>query len=113
MKLYIEGKEIPVTWEQNASARELAAAAAEKEIIVAMSMYGGNEQFGPLGRTFSRDDRRVTARCGDIVLYCGDQIVVFFGSNTWSYTKLGKIELSEAEVTALLSQGDVTLTLAG
>lgn len=111
MILQIDGKEIPVTWEDNASVdalRELAADGLE----IQMSMYGGFEQVGSIGQSITRDDMQTTTSAGDIVLYSGNQIVVFYGSNSWAYTRLGKINLSEDELTELLSNGDVTLKLA-
>ena len=108
MTLSIDGKEMPVTWEDNASANEL------KEICplkVNMSMYGGFEQVGSIGQSISRDDKQITTEFGDIVLYSGNQIVVFYGSNSWAYTKLGHIDLSEEELTQLLGNGDVVLEI--
>jgi len=108
MTLSIDGKEMPVTWEDNASVNEL------KEICplkVNMSMYGGFEQVGPIGQSISRDDKQITTEFGDIVLYSGNQIVVFYGSNSWAYTKLGHIDLSEEELTQLLGNGDVVLEI--
>ena len=76
-----------------------------------MSMYGGFEQVGSIGQSISRDDKQITTEYGDIVLYSGNQIVVFYGSNSWAYTKLGHIDLSEEELTQLLSNGDVVLEI--
>ena len=101
---------IPVVWEENASVRELAGL-AEEGLSISMSKYGGFEQVGAIGKSISRDDRRVTTSPGDIVLYSGNQLVVFYGSNTWEYTRLGKIELSEGELKNLLGNSDVTITL--
>ncbi len=76
-------------------------------------MYGGFEQVGSLGASLPRSDTRITTQAGDIVLYAGDQIVVFYGSNTWAYTRLGRItDLSPEELAALLGKGDVSLTLS-
>lgn len=111
MKLYINGTEVPVVWENNAAVEALAADAGKGDIVVKMSMYGGNEQFGPLGKSYPANNRQVTTSNGDIVLFNNDQIVVFYGSNTWSYTRLGKMALPEDEVTELLSNGDITLRL--
>ena len=111
MKLYINDTEVPVVWENNAAVEALAAEAGKGDIVVKMSMYGGNEQFGPLGKSYPANNRQVTTSNGDIVLFNNDQIVVFYGSNTWSYTKLGKMALPEDEVTELLSNGDITLRL--
>ena len=71
-----------------------------------MSMYGGNEQVGSLGRAYTRNDRQTTHN-GDIVLYSGNQIVVFYGSNTWSYTRLGRMDLPETDIVELLSKEDI------
>ena len=77
-----------------------------------MSMYGGFEQVGSLGSTLPRDDKKITTEAGDIVLYSGNQIVVFYGSNSWAYTKLGKItDKTASEMKELLENGDITLTL--
>lgn len=111
LKILVDGAEIPVTWELNAAVEELKAEAARGAIEVEMSRYGGKEQVGPLGRSYPRDDRQITARNGDIVLYSGDQIVLLYGSNSWSYTRLGKIDLPEDEVVDLLSGGDIRLTI--
>lgn len=111
MKLYINDTEVPVVWENNAAVEALAAEAETGDIVVNMSMYGGNEQFGPLGKSYPSNNRQVTTSNGDIVLFNNDQIVVFYGSNTWSYTRLGRMALPEDEVTELLSNGDITLRL--
>jgi len=67
---------------------------------------------GSIGQAITRNDEQTVTEPGDIVLYSGDQLVVFYGSNSWAYTRLGRIDLSEAELTELLSNGDVTITLS-
>ena len=108
MTLTIDGKEMPVTWEDNASVKELKG---NCPLTVNMSMYGGFEQVGSIGQSISRDDKKITTEYGDIVLYSGNQIVVFYGSNSWAYTKLGHIDLPEEELTQLLGNGDVVLEI--
>ena len=110
LKLYIGDKEVPVTWQDNQSVQALKELAAGG-LTVQMSMYGGFEQVGSLGADLPRDDRQITADYGDMVLYSGNRIVIFYGSNSWSYTRLGHIELSQQEMTGLLSNEDVTITL--
>lgn len=112
LKLYIGDKLVPVQWEENATVLALLKQAQEKDIVVQMDMYGGFEQVGSLGKTYPRDDHQVTTQCGDIVLYSGNNIVVFYGSNSWSYTRLGKMKLQESEVVSLLSHGNVVLRLS-
>lgn len=74
-------------------------------------MYGGFEQVGSLGTSITSADDRITTSPGDIVLYSSNQIVIFYDSNTWAYTKLGHISLSKSELTDLLGDGDVTITI--
>lgn len=111
MKLWINEREIPVVWEENDTVEALTQQAAQGDIVVAMSMYSDNEQVGPLGQSFPRADVQTTTQNGDIVLYSGDQIVVFYGSNSWAYTRLGRMTLDAQAVTQLLSKGNVTLRL--
>ena len=112
MHLYINDTELPVIWEDNESVQALRELAAENPVIVNMSMYGGFEQIGPLGTSLPRSDRQTVTQAGDIVLYSGNQIVMFYGSNSWAYTRLGKADgVSASRMRDLLGNGDVTLTL--
>ena len=102
---------IYIAWEENQAVKELQEKVKEAPVEIQMSMYGGFEQVGSLGFSLTREDSQMVTSCGDLVLYSGDQIVVFYGSNSWAYTKLGKItSLSDEEIVARLSKGDVTLT---
>ena len=110
--LSIGDREISVTWEDNESVdalKELAGSGMQ----VNMSMYGGFEQVGSLGTSLPRNDSQTTTNPGDIVLYLGNQIVMFYGSNSWAYTRLGKITgLTEKELRDTLGNGDVTVSLS-
>ncbi len=110
MVMKIGETSVDVTWEDNDSIKELNKL-AESGLSISMSMYGGFEQVGSIGQSISRNDVQMTTQSGDIVLYSGNQLVVFYGSNSWSYTKLGKINLSQKEIEKLLGNGDVTITL--
>ena len=109
--LMINDREMPVIWEDNASVEALKELTAENELVISMSMYGGFEQVGPLGTEIPRDDEQTTTEAGDIVLYSGSQIVVFYGSNSWAYTRIGHIDLSAEEITELLGGENVILKL--
>lgn len=113
MVLTINGTEVPVIWEDNDSVKALARIAASG-LTITMSPYGGFEQVGPIRQSIDEADEQITTSPGDIVLYSGNQIVIFYGSNTWSYTKLGKINLSEKEITDILSKDavDISITIA-
>ena len=108
MILRIDGTEVPVTWEENESVQALFALAP---LTIEMSMYGGFEQVGPIGSSLPRDDRQTSTAPGDLVLYSGNQLVVFYGTNSWADTRLGHVDLTKEELTALLSAHDVTITL--
>ena len=109
MRLRIGETEVPVTWEDNASVEALKSLLP---LTIRMSKYGGFEQVGPIGSSIVRDDKQTTTDYGDIVLYSGNQIVIFYGSNEWAYTRLGHISLSRSEMADLLSAEDVTITIS-
>ena len=112
LKMKIDGQIIPVNWENNESVDALLSLVSDSPLTIQMSMYGGFEQVGPLGTSLPRKDEQTQTNPGDIVLYSGSQIVVFYKSNSWAYTRLGKIEgLNGSELTELLGNGAVTLTL--
>ena len=111
--LTIGDTKVDVTWEQNASVEALKAAAAKGSVTVDAHRYGGFEQVGPLGMTLPSEDAQVQAAPGDIVLYQGDHISIFYGQNSWAYTRLGHItNLSAQELEALLGSNDQTITIA-
>lgn len=73
------------------SATEFYNTLKEGDITISMREYGGFEMVGGLGFSLQRDDKQTTTSVGDVVLYSGNQIVIFYGSNSWAYTRLGKI----------------------
>ncbi|MCR5349426.1 MAG: hypothetical protein K6E20_00385 [Acholeplasmatales bacterium] len=108
LKLYIDDIEINVTWENNASVNALKEL---ETITVNMHQYGGFEQVGSIGKTITSNDKQITTNPGDIVLYSSNQIVIFFGSNTWSYTKLGHLNLNQDELNNILDKSNVILRI--
>ena len=111
MRMKIGETDVEVIWEDNESVAALKELARDG-LHIQMSMYGGFEQVGPIGQSLPREDRQTTTQAGDIVLYAGNQLVVFYGSNSWAYTRLGKIaDKSASELSELLGNGDVVITL--
>lgn len=108
----MDGRPLEAIWEDNASVEALKALAVGGLELTA-EPYGGFEQVAALPERIVREDRQTTAQPGDIMLYNGSSIVLFYGSNSWSYTRLGRISgLDEAELTELLGGGGVNITLS-
>ncbi len=99
------------TLENNAAADAFVDMMESGPVEIQMSDYAGFEKVGPLGQSLPTGNSQTTTQAGDIVLYQGNQIVVFYGSNSWSYTRLGRIDdLSGWE--EALGSGDVTITFS-
>jgi len=108
MKLLIDGKELEVSWEDNDSIKAL------KQLLpltINMHEYGGFEQTGSIGSSIIRNDKQMNVIPGDIVLYNGNAISVFYNSSSWSYTKLGHINLNQEELRNILDKDSVTFVL--
>jgi hypothetical protein len=108
MILEIDNNILDVIWLNNESVTALNNL---KPVTINMRRYGDFEQVGSLGKSIISNDERITTKPGDIVLYSSNQIVIFFNSNTWEYTKLGHIDLSEEELNKLLNKPSVFLNL--
>lgn len=112
MTMQIGDTPVAVQWEENAAVDALRELVRDAPLTIQMSMYGGFEQVGSIGTNLPRNDVRVTTAAGDVVLYAGNQMVVFYGSNTWAYTRLGRVtDQTAAEMVELLSNGDVQITI--
>ena len=116
-KLYItiDGKTLSVELVDNAATQTLVTALQEGDITYEAHDYGGFEKVGALGRSLPTSDTQTTTQAGDVILYNGNQIVLFYGSNSWSYTRLGHMEYSsQAELESFLKagQGNVTVKLS-
>ena len=111
MIVEVGGKHFTATLEDNKAADTLAEMMQEDPVTIQMSDYGGFEKVGDLGTELPTSNRQTTTRAGDIVLYQGNQIVIFYGSNSWSYTRLGRIDDLTGWETAL-GDGDATVTFA-
>ena len=116
-KLYVTiGEETrSVTMEDNVGTQALVAALQMENITYEAHDYGNFEKVGALSQSFPTADHQVTTSAGDIVLYNGDNICIFYGSNSWSYTRIGKIDgMSAEDVRRFVNAGggDVTVTLS-
>lgn len=113
MKLEINGNKVDVMWESNDAVDALRELCSSKPVEIDMSMYGGFEQVGDIGKTLPSDDTEITTEPGDIVLYSSDKIVVFYGSNSWNYTRLGHITDSGSKTLKdMLGKEDVKIRIS-
>lgn len=111
MKVEVNGSVFYADLEENEAAAALSEMMQKEPVVIQMSDYSGFEKVGVLGKSLPADNSRITTQAGDIVLYQGNQIVIFYGSNTWSYTKIGKI-IDLAGWEEALGGGDVTVTFS-
>ena len=116
-KLYItiDGKTLPVVLVDNAATQTLVTALQEGDITYEAHDYGGFEKVGALGRSLPTNDTQTTTQAGDVILYSGNQIVLFYGSNTWSYTRIGKMQygsLDELKSLLKAGEGNISVTLS-
>ena len=112
IQLTISGTTLPVLIEDNVATRALVAALREGSITYTARDYGGFEKVGALGRSLPTSDTDITTQAGDVILYNGDNIVLFYGSNSWSYTRLGKIQYKTLdELKSFLKAGGGTISV--
>lgn len=109
MKVQVGNQTFTATLEDNAAAEAFLEMMKEAPVVIQMSDYSGFEKVGSLGTNLPSSNSQTTTHEGDIVLYNSNQIVIFYGSNTWSYTRLGKIDDLTGWKEAL-GNGDVTVT---
>ena len=117
MYITIDGQTQSVTLVDNSATRALVEKLRQAPIRVTLNSSGGFEIWGALGFSLPTSNQQMTAQPGDVILYSGSNICLFYGSNSWSYTRLGKIDgMSESELRSFLKAGEsnisVTLSLA-
>ena len=97
-----------VNLEDNETAKALREMLADEDLTISASNYGGFEKVCQLGKTLPRNDNQITTEAGDVMLYSGNQIVFFYGANSWSYTKIGKVEASSIKKLESVLSGSET-----
>ena len=111
MKVQVGDVVFSATLEENEAVSALVEMMRESPVVIQMSDYSGFEKVGSLGTSLSASNSQTTTQAGDIVLYNGNQIVIFYGSNSWSYTRLGHVDDLTGWKDALGS-GDVIVTFS-
>ena len=113
LKIQIGDTVLTASFADNPSAEALQDLLAEGPVTITVQNYGGFEKVGTLPQSLPRNDEQMTAQPGDIMLYQGNSIVLFHGTNTWSYTRLGTIEeTGDVEFSEVLGGTDTSMTLS-
>ena len=110
VKVKINDNVFDVKLENNSATQEFIKELKKGNVTVNASEYGGFEKVGNLGFSLQTSDENIGTAPGDIVLYQGDKLSLFYGSHSWSYTKIGKIDnVDSNKLKEVLGSGDVTL----
>lgn len=115
IKLTVNGKSFTATLEENSSAEALRQLLEKGDLNIRMSDYGDMEKVGSLGTSLPRNDRQTTTQPGDLILYLGNSFVIYYDTNSWNFTRLGRLDgvSTRQEVLELLGgKGDITVTLS-
>lgn len=108
----VDDKAFTLELADTTAAKELVAWLQKEDITISMQDFGGFEKVGELGMKLTADDEDITTKAGDIMLYQADKIVIFYGSNNWSYTRIGSIhDLTGLKEALANNHVDVTFTL--
>ena len=111
LKITVGDEELLATFEDNPSAEEFRDLLAQGPVTVEMDDYGGFEKVGPLGTTLTRSDEQITTQPGDVILYQGNQITIYYGTNSWSFTRLARID-DPSGLQEVLGEGTVSVTFS-
>lgn len=111
--LAVGDKKMTASLVDNSATRELQTLLQNDPITIQMIDYGGFEKVGMLPQSLTTSNSQITTEPGDIMLYQGNNMVIFYGSNSWSYTRLGKIDGATADnLRQFLGTGDMTLSIS-
>ena len=112
---HVNGSVLPILASDNSSADAFLDLLRTGDITIEMHDYGNFEKVGSLGTTLPRNDTQITTTAGDIILYQGNQITIYYDTNSWNFTRLGKVvstgsttTITQAELKKILGKGDVT-----
>ncbi|WP_037586711.1 cyclophilin-like fold protein [Stenoxybacter acetivorans] len=109
----IGSNQFTATMTKNSSAAALIELLSEKPLTIQMRDYGGFEKVGALGRDLPTNNEQITTTAGDLILYQGNQLCIYYASNSWNFTRIGKIDnVTSDELKKALGHNDVSVTLS-
>ena len=113
--LYIKIGDVALTstLTDNSSVAALVDLLRQGDVTIDMHDYGNFEKVGELPITLPANDEDISTEAGDLILYLGHRFVIYYDHNSWDFTRLGKIsDVTQAELKAILGEGDVTVVLS-
>jgi hypothetical protein len=113
LTIVIGNTEFTATMADNSSAEALMELLSQKPLTIQMQDYGGFEKVGSLGQNLPTNDEQISTTAGDLILYQGSQFVIYYSTNSWNFTRLGRIDdVTADDLKQVLGNGDVTVTLS-
>lgn len=113
LKIRVNDTTFTATFEENSSAMALAEFLKQGEMTLDMHDYGSFEKVADLPQSFPRNDKQIDTDAGDLILYLGKRIVIYYDKNSWNFTRLGKIDnVNKTRLKQILGEGNVTATFS-
>ena len=113
LNLTVNDRTLTATLANNSSVDALVEKLQEGPLTINMSDYADMEKVGSLGFSLPRNDESIRTEAGDIILYQGNSLVIYYDHNSWNFTRLGKIDnISQSELMDILGDGNVTVTIS-
>ena len=107
---HIESNVLTIKPENNSSTGAFVDLLRKSDLTVEMHDYGNFEKVGSIGSSLPRNDKSITTKPGDVILYQGNQITIYYDVNSWNFTKLGEVQgIEPSELKAILGDGNVSV----
>ena len=113
LKIHVNDTTFTATLEENTSAKAFAEFLAQGDMTLDMHDYGSFEKVADLPRSFPRNDKQIDTDAGDIILYQGNSITIYYDKNSWNFTRLARIDtVNKTRLQQILGKGNVKATFS-
>lgn len=112
LKIEVNGNTLYADFEDNSSAKALKEKLQSGSLTLEMEDYGGFEKVGDLPFSLPTNDENITTSAGDVILYQGNKLTIYYDTNTWTFTKVAKIRNADSSLKSKLGEGNVKVTLS-
>ena len=112
IKIVVGEHVLRATLVNNSSTKALLEKLKQGPVTVKMHDYGNFEKVGELGFNLPTNDQNITTVPGDLILYLGHRFVIYYDTNTWDFTRLGKVkDADQKKLKEILGKDDVTIRI--